>query len=118
VDWDVERFLDRIKTTQIQLDNIEDEPARLEERLRKFFPESERNKLSQPTVVVDVHGRILLWYLPSILAISQVVQLRPFYDYCTDCFVFFFMKEHRERGCPFGGAPSRKEPQEGTPLGK
>src|SRR5882757_841282 len=43
------------------------------EKLRKYFFASPRGKISEPTTIVDNHGKILVWYLPNILSPERVV---------------------------------------------
>ncbi|KAI9455740.1 hypothetical protein HD554DRAFT_2331554 [Boletus coccyginus] len=41
----------------------------------KYFPEIHLDKLTQPTTIVDIHGRILAWYLPGLLLPYLVEEL-------------------------------------------
>lgn len=51
-----------------------DIPVAEEERLRKFFSEIKIGKQTEPGIVVDMFGRILIWYLPGILHPTRVVR--------------------------------------------
>ena len=57
VKWDFDRF------------------AQSERKCRsgKFFAEIQLGRLTQPTTIVDIHGRILVWYLPGLLLPHLVV---------------------------------------------
>jgi hypothetical protein len=44
----------------------------------KYFAKVEMGKITSPTTVVDVHGKILMWYLPDLLLSHRVVR-------STDC---------------------------------
>lgn len=46
---------------------------KLELELLRLFPPRPSEKEYTPCVVVDVEGRILLWYLPGLLALKQQV---------------------------------------------
>src|SRR6267154_5214802 len=64
VAWDVERYVDMarngVESTQ-------------HEKLHKYFLVSQLGKISQPTIIVDCHGKILVWYLPDIMSPQRVV---------------------------------------------
>ena len=46
---------------------------KLESDLLRLFPPGREEKEDRPCVVVDCEGRILLWYLPGLLALKQQV---------------------------------------------
>jgi hypothetical protein len=39
----------------------------------KYFPEVHMGKIIKLTTVVDMHGKILMWYLPGLLLPQRVV---------------------------------------------
>jgi len=68
-EWDVTRLFDRIKNRHPTTDA---DPA--EDRdLQKYFLNPSLGSQDEPCVVKDVHGRILLWYLPDIYSQRRVV---------------------------------------------
>jgi hypothetical protein len=67
VAWDVERYADMAKN------GVE---SKQHEKLRKYFPVSPLGKISEPTTIVDNHGKILVWYLPDIVSPERVVSLQ------------------------------------------
>jgi hypothetical protein len=46
----------------------------LERAMLRLFPPPESELISEPCVVVDSEGRILLWYLPSLLGLKRQVR--------------------------------------------
>lgn len=44
---------------------------------RNYIPEQTEVVLNEPAVILDIHGRILLWNLPHIFSKSRVVCLPP-----------------------------------------
>lgn len=72
-EWDVTRLFDRVKNRRPRIDA---DPA--EDRdLEKYFHNPKLGHLDEPCIVKDIHGRILLWYLPDIYAQHRVVSF-PF----------------------------------------
>lgn len=44
----------------------------------KYFPKTELGSIIKPTILVDRHGKIILWYLPGLVLPERVVCLTPF----------------------------------------
>lgn len=68
--FDIDRLAEKIKNTRVtdgDGDSLEDD------HLAKFFSPTVLGVLDYPSTVVDKHGRIILWYLPDILAPCRVV---------------------------------------------
>ena len=69
--WDAVRYSDRLTSR---------ETGQHEEREKQHavaYPpigDMEPNKISRPTVVVDMHGVILAWYLPGVLGNARQVR--------------------------------------------
>jgi hypothetical protein len=40
---------------------------RMDRNLDVYYQQEELGHVESPTIVTDVHGKILLWYLPNIL---------------------------------------------------
>jgi hypothetical protein len=55
--------------------NHKELPTGKPERLKKFFSKADLERISRPTTIVDMYGRILTIYLPNILSPSHVVCL-------------------------------------------
>jgi hypothetical protein len=73
--WDIDRYADSMKHVKLlakgaQLDQRENELA----RLSKYFelPQNFGHQ-HEPAVVLDKHGRIVIWYLPNILSEWRLV---------------------------------------------
>lgn len=49
-----------------------------EDNLPKFFDLPKLGTITEPTTIIDRHGRILLWYLPDILTPRVVSRLSSF----------------------------------------
>jgi hypothetical protein len=45
------------------------------DRKGKKFPNPQLGSFSEPLTVVDVKGRIVLWYLPGLLSVKEEVNL-------------------------------------------
>ena len=61
--WDADRFAERAKNTIEKDDYIS--PSNIS--LFKYFEIVELGSFAEPTVIVDCHGRILMWYLPGVI---------------------------------------------------
>lgn len=59
--WDYDRYAD----------------SERKRRSVQFFPKTSVGKITRPTTIVDLHGKILVWYLPSLLLPARVVGLLP-----------------------------------------
>lgn len=57
IPWDYDRYSEAVK----------------EGRLDKYYEKVELGKLDKPTTLVDLHGKILVWYFPSLLVPLRVV---------------------------------------------
>lgn len=68
--FDIDRLGDKVKNSRIK-DGEVDNPSN--DNLAKFFPPTTLGVIEYPSTVVDEHGRIILWYLPDILAPFRVV---------------------------------------------
>ena len=75
MEWDIERLLDRIKLTRVQVGSAVDEGLAMEKGLSDYFPQAKTARFSEPCVIVDVHGCIMVWYLPGILRTSMTVSV-------------------------------------------
>jgi hypothetical protein len=64
------RFADRVKNTRPRPNG---EPAIDDLNLEKFFTNPELGDLNEPATIVDIFGRIMVWYLPDILHPSLLV---------------------------------------------
>ena len=49
-----------------QLSKKQEEPG-------KYFADTQLGVITKPTTLVDIHGKIMLWYLPGLLLPSRVV---------------------------------------------
>jgi hypothetical protein len=61
VQWDAEEFMWSAKDTVEQ----EGEVSAANASLPKFFPDANLGTISSPAIIIDKHGRILLYYLPG-----------------------------------------------------
>ncbi|KAI6011636.1 hypothetical protein EDC04DRAFT_2609807 [Pisolithus marmoratus] len=73
-EWDVDRFAEPMK-------NVIDET--------KYFPHPQWGHISDPATILDVHGRVLVWYLPGIIPPARVEHLNevhiPLEDSLVQC---------------------------------
>jgi hypothetical protein len=65
VPLDANRLATRVK-------NIKDDSDADNEKLLKFFEKIRIGHVNEPATVVDIHGSILVWYLPDILTQTRV----------------------------------------------
>ena len=70
--WDIARLADCIKSGRPKetTEGDENEDARLE----KYFQNPKLGYIDKPATVVDIHGCIVLWYLPNILGLKHTVR--------------------------------------------
>ncbi|KAI6115787.1 hypothetical protein EV401DRAFT_1889372 [Pisolithus croceorrhizus] len=59
-EWDIDRFAEHKR-------NVEDKT--------KYFPYPQWGLISDPATILDVHGRVMVWYLPGIMSPARVVIL-------------------------------------------
>ncbi|KAI6117659.1 hypothetical protein EDD16DRAFT_1707495 [Pisolithus croceorrhizus] len=59
-EWDIDRFSEPMK-------NVTDKA--------KYFPYPQWGQISDPATVLDVHHRVLAWYLPGIMPLARVEHL-------------------------------------------
>ncbi|KAG2131916.1 hypothetical protein BD769DRAFT_1666385 [Suillus cothurnatus] len=65
-DWDVDRFADSAKASHPS------NAMQQRQKLAKYFVTPSFGRITEPTTLVDKHGRILTWYLPEILMADRV----------------------------------------------
>jgi hypothetical protein len=58
LEWDFDRY---VKSKQKQ-------------KTEKYFTGANLGLIAKPTTVVDLHGKILMWYLPGLLLPHRVVR--------------------------------------------
>ncbi|KAF7984919.1 hypothetical protein HWV62_9819, partial [Athelia sp. TMB] len=63
--FDIERLADRVKNTRVKDGDNDDDSL---DPLGKFFTPTGLGVIDMPATVLDQHGRIILWYLPDIVA--------------------------------------------------
>ena len=63
MNWDVERFADKIKNTHVSKDveSLEDL------KLCLYYEQVTFGKLTDPGTILDKHGKIMVWVLPGVL---------------------------------------------------
>lgn len=68
--FDIDRLAEKVKNTRV----IDGDPDDLShDHLAKFFSLTALGAIDCPSTVVDEHGRVILWYLPDIIAPFRVV---------------------------------------------
>lgn len=65
----------------------------------KKFPNPQLGSFSEPMTVVDVKGRIVLWYLPGLLSAKEEVKF----------FVLFGLKDRADQRKPGWGLSSHSQ---------
>lgn len=70
VNWDVDRFASKVSAGIFADGRVHDEL----QRLRRYFQLPQLGYSDEPATITDMHGRILVWYLPDVLAIQRVVR--------------------------------------------
>ena len=69
VRWDICRWADRVKTGLVNNNNNgDDREMTMDRNLDKYHIQEVLGFEDSPAIVVDQHGRILLWFLPGILS--------------------------------------------------
>ncbi|KAI6105234.1 hypothetical protein EDD16DRAFT_1524338 [Pisolithus croceorrhizus] len=73
-EWDIDRFAELKR-------NVEDKT--------KYFPYPQWGFISDPATILDVHGRVVVWYLPGIMSPARVEHLNkihlPLKDSLVKC---------------------------------
>jgi hypothetical protein len=67
---DVTRLAERVKNVRPRADG---DTSAEDARLSKYFQLLELGQADMPTLVLDIHGRIMVWYLPRIFSLNRVV---------------------------------------------
>ncbi|KZP34556.1 hypothetical protein FIBSPDRAFT_942667 [Athelia psychrophila] len=67
--FDIERLAEKVKSARVK-DYNSDNPS--DDRINKFFLPTVLGIMDCPSTVVDEHGRVIVWYLPDILAPFRV----------------------------------------------
>ena len=70
VPFDIERYSEHIKNSRLKHN---DQVAKELGHLSKFYKHEKGVVHREPMVVMDCHGRILLWYLPEVLSTARLV---------------------------------------------
>ncbi|KAI6014625.1 hypothetical protein EDC04DRAFT_2608977 [Pisolithus marmoratus] len=71
-EWDIDRFAEPMR-------NVADKT--------KYFPYPQWGHISDPAMVLDVHGRVLVWYLPGIIPPARVEHLNEIHIPLKDSLV-------------------------------
>jgi hypothetical protein len=58
INWDYDRFVE----------------SSIKRSSGKFFEQAHLGRMTRPTTVLDMHGKILMWYLPGLLLPHRVVR--------------------------------------------
>lgn len=68
--FDIDRLAEKVKSSRVR----DDETDYLSnDHLKKYFAPTALGVIEHPSTVVDEHGRVILWYLPDIIAPFRVV---------------------------------------------
>lgn len=70
--FDIDRLGEKVnnaRVAEVDSDEVKDD------HLKKFFSPTELGVIEHPSTVVDEHGRVILWYLPDILAPFRAVSV-------------------------------------------
>lgn len=70
-EWDVTRFADRVKNTKVKEKGV----AEADLRLPLSFRQANFGKLVNPTTILDMHGKIMVWALPGVLHENRLVNI-------------------------------------------
>jgi hypothetical protein len=69
IKWDITRYTDRLGKKP----SLKETQAKLDQLSRRFPPENPPINLSKPAIILDMHDRIIAWYLPGILTPDRQV---------------------------------------------
>jgi hypothetical protein len=73
----VQQFADRVKNHKVSVEECENDELTMGAVLQKFFAQPQKQRLSEPAVIVDIHGIIMMWYLPGIMSLGRMVVAHP-----------------------------------------
>ncbi|KAG1841840.1 hypothetical protein F4604DRAFT_1939205 [Suillus subluteus] len=96
-DWDVERFADHAKVSPNPLNA----DSQQREKLAKYFNMPSFGHISEPTMFVDKHGRILAWYLPEILVPDRMEHINSSIKSLRSVLDRSLPKATQEEKCPW-----------------
>jgi len=68
--WDVTRYADCVKLSRVTLDGAR---SQADLNLTNYFELAQIGDIDVPATILDCHGRIMVWYLPSILSKHRIV---------------------------------------------
>ena len=68
-EWDVTRYAEHAKIVKVNPDGNIPESV----KMAKYFEQAHFGNIELPDTILDLHGRILAWHLPDILAKKRVV---------------------------------------------
>jgi hypothetical protein len=68
IKWDVERFVDRVTKKRVNATDA------MDDTIKKFFGETDNLEFSEPCTFIDMHGVIMVWYLPGVLGPKRIVR--------------------------------------------
>jgi hypothetical protein len=70
-EWDVDRYSERVKISRVNADGHISDADR---NLQNYFEPAEFGDIDLPATIIDCHGRIIAWHLPSILCNHRIVR--------------------------------------------
>jgi hypothetical protein len=70
-DWDITCFADKVKNPKVAEDGAE---SKTDLSLHKYFEQMNFGDLTEPTTILDMHGRIMVWALPGMLHPNRLVR--------------------------------------------
>jgi hypothetical protein len=72
-EWDVSRFANRVKNSRVDASG---KVSAADAKLNEYFKESSFGSLTEPTIILDMHNRIMVWALPGLLHLKRIVSRR------------------------------------------
>jgi hypothetical protein len=81
VDWDADRFAEKVKMTVEEHGETSESNASLE----KYFVNPKLGTLNQPAIIVDCHGHIMIWLLSSVLSGRVVCAVPSLFSKAHKC---------------------------------
>ena len=64
----------RAKNKKVMPECNSDHDLEMDPALLKFFPQTDPKHISDPAVIIDRHGVIMVWYLPGIISLPRTVR--------------------------------------------
>jgi hypothetical protein len=68
--WDVERLADHVKNSVVHENGME---SQADSSTPEYFEQADFGDITDPTTILDMHGRVIVWALPGVMHPNRLV---------------------------------------------